>query len=209
MACLQRQLAVSSPSCHTSPIPLNSHCPQMKLQSTATYVYVQKFLSLIEMICVSYNPLTESESTVILWQCWAARWLTLFRRACITDWLSVTVIDIIKILYLFLRYMFFTKWGASSPMLERTALDGSNRTTLVQQKIVYPYGVTVDYPTQHVYWVDTYLDFVERIDYDGSNRRTVKKGFPVRVRKRYHCFRRFTIFSLENDLEEKLPVTFT
>ncbi|XP_069676734.1 low-density lipoprotein receptor-related protein 1 isoform X1 [Periplaneta americana] len=76
-------------------------------------------------------------------------------------------------------FMFFTKWGASSPMLERTLLDGSNRTTLVQQKIVYPYGVTVDYPTQQVYWVDTYLDFVERIDYDGSNRRTIKKGFPV------------------------------
>jgi integrin beta 2 len=94
-------------------------------------------------------------------------------------------------------------------MLERTALDGSNRTTLVQQKIVYPYGVTVDYPTQHVYWVDTYLDFVERIDYDGSNRRTVKKGFPVRVRKRYRFSRRFSIFSLENDLEEKLFVTFT
>jgi integrin beta 2 len=94
--------------------------------------------------------------------------------------------------------MFFTKWGASSPMLERTALDGSNRTTLVQQKIVYPYGVTVDYPTQHVYWVDTYLDFVERIDYDGSNRRTVKKGFPVRARKHCHCSRCFSIFGLEN-----------
>ncbi|KDR21144.1 hypothetical protein L798_04073, partial [Zootermopsis nevadensis] len=76
-------------------------------------------------------------------------------------------------------YMFFTKWGASSPMLERTTLDGLNRTTLVQQNIVYPYGVTVDYPTQHVYWVDTYLDFVERIDYDGSNRRTIRKGFLV------------------------------
>ncbi|KAJ4429179.1 hypothetical protein ANN_26182 [Periplaneta americana] len=83
-------------------------------------------------------------------------------------------------------FMFFTKWGASSPMLERTLLDGSNRTTLVQQKIVYPYGVTVDYPTQQVYWVDTYLDFVERIDYDGSNRRTIKKGFPVSSFDKWH-----------------------
>lgn len=85
--------------------------------------------------------------------------------------------------------MFFTKWGASSPMLERTTLDGLNRTTLVQQNIVYPYGVTVDYPTQHVYWVDTYLDFVERIDYDGSNRRTIRKGFLVSFRNHYHCSR--------------------
>jgi hypothetical protein len=96
----------------------------------------------------------------------------------------------------FLRYMFFTKWGASSPMLERTTLDGLNRTTLVQQKIVYPYGVTADYPTQHVYWVDTYLDFVERIDYDGSNRRTIRKGFPVSFRKHYHSSRRLSDYFL-------------
>lgn len=64
-------------------------------------------------------------------------------------------------------------------MLERTLLDGSERKTLVDHKIVYPYGVTIDYTTQHVYWVDTYLDFVERVDYDGSNRRTIRKGFPV------------------------------
>ncbi|XP_054274081.1 low-density lipoprotein receptor-related protein 1-like [Macrosteles quadrilineatus] len=76
-------------------------------------------------------------------------------------------------------YMFFTKWGVTSPMLERALLDGSERKTLVDHKIVYPYGVTIDYPTQHVYWVDTYLDFVERVDYDGSNRRTIRKGFPV------------------------------
>jgi low-density lipoprotein receptor-related protein 1 (alpha-2-macroglobulin receptor) len=75
--------------------------------------------------------------------------------------------------------MFFTKWGVTSPMLERALLDGSERKTLVDHKIVYPYGVTIDYPTQHVYWVDTYLDFVERVDYDGSNRRTIRKGFPV------------------------------
>lgn len=64
-------------------------------------------------------------------------------------------------------------------MLERSKMDGSNRQKLIDNKIVYPYGVTVDFPSQHVYWVDTYLDFVERIDYDGKNRRTIAKGFPV------------------------------
>ncbi|KAJ8870464.1 hypothetical protein PR048_029486 [Dryococelus australis] len=74
--------------------------------------------------------------------------------------------------------MFFTKWGASMAMLERSLLDGTNRTVLVNQKIVYPYGVTVDFPTQHLYWVDTYLDCIERVNYDGSNRRTIIKGNP-------------------------------
>ncbi|BET02800.1 low-density lipoprotein receptor [Nesidiocoris tenuis] len=76
-------------------------------------------------------------------------------------------------------YMFFTKWGTVRPMLERAQLDGTERKTLVSEKIVYPYGITVDYAVQHVYWVDTYLDFIERIDYDGRNRKTVRKGYPV------------------------------
>ncbi|KAB0803781.1 hypothetical protein PPYR_00751 [Photinus pyralis] len=76
-------------------------------------------------------------------------------------------------------YMFFTKWGHTAPMLERCKLDGLERTPLVVHKIVYPYGVAVDFPTSHVYWVDTYLDYVERIDYNGENRRTIMKGFPV------------------------------
>ncbi|KAJ8937574.1 hypothetical protein NQ318_023105 [Aromia moschata] len=71
-------------------------------------------------------------------------------------------------------YLFFTKWGHSHPMLERCKMDGSERKAIVDIIIVYPYGVTVDYPKRHVYWVDTYLDYVERVDYDGDNRRTRK-----------------------------------
>lgn len=73
-------------------------------------------------------------------------------------------------------YLYFTKWGQSAPMVERCDMDGSNRIPLVTQKIVFPYGITVDYPSNHIYWVDTYLDFVERINSDGSNRRTILKG---------------------------------
>ncbi|XP_026680974.1 low-density lipoprotein receptor-related protein 1B-like [Diaphorina citri] len=76
-------------------------------------------------------------------------------------------------------YMFFTKWGATRPMLERSLLDGTERFPMVTHKIVYPYGVTVDFPTKHVYWVDTYLDFIDRINYDGTDRKTIRKGFPV------------------------------
>ncbi|KAL1502194.1 hypothetical protein ABEB36_007372 [Hypothenemus hampei] len=77
-------------------------------------------------------------------------------------------------------YMFFTKWGLSAPLLERCNLDGTNRKAIVEEKIVYPYGVTVDYPTKNVYWVDTYLDYVEKVDYDGKHRKTVARGVHVR-----------------------------
>ena len=40
--------------------------------------------------------------------------------------------------------------------------DGSERKVVVDSKIVYPYGVAVDYPNRHIFWVDTYLDYIER-----------------------------------------------
>lgn len=73
-------------------------------------------------------------------------------------------------------FMFFTVWGTSKTGLDRALLDGSERTPLVNKKIVYPCGVTVDLPTKHVYWVDKFLDSVERVDYNGQNRRTIYRG---------------------------------
>lgn len=54
-------------------------------------------------------------------------------------------------------------------------MDGSLRQKIVLTKIVYPFGVTVDYPNRHVYWVDGYLSHVERVDYNGENRRIITK----------------------------------
>ncbi|CAL4088832.1 unnamed protein product, partial [Meganyctiphanes norvegica] len=70
-------------------------------------------------------------------------------------------------------YMFFTDWGTTAPKLERALMDGSQREQIVNRKIVYPFGVTVDYANRHVYWVDGYLSHVERVNYDGSNRRVI------------------------------------
>lgn len=80
-------------------------------------------------------------------------------------------------------FMFFTKWGQSAPMLERCNMDGTDRQVIVSHKIVYPYGVVVDYPVKQVYWVDTYMDYIERVDYNGENRKNIMKG--VRVQNLY------------------------
>lgn len=44
------------------------------------------------------------------------------------------------------------------------------RTRVVTHKVVYPESVAVDIVLKHVYWVDTYFDLVDRVDYDGRNR---------------------------------------
>lgn len=77
-------------------------------------------------------------------------------------------------MYLFyLSYLFFTKWGATS--LDRVHMDGSNQTSIVTTKIIYPFGIALDLANEHVYWVDTYMDSVERVDYNGKNRWSVRK----------------------------------
>jgi len=72
--------------------------------------------------------------------------------------------------------MFFTVWGSGRAGLDRALLDGSERKFLVTTKIVYPNGITLDLPTRQIYWVDKFLDSVERVDYNGNNRRTIYKG---------------------------------
>lgn len=69
--------------------------------------------------------------------------------------------------------MFFTRWDPA--VLERAHLDGTNRTILVSNKIIDPVGLTLDLANQHIYWIDSYMDFVERSDYNGQNRRSIKK----------------------------------
>ncbi|XP_034653858.1 prolow-density lipoprotein receptor-related protein 1 isoform X1 [Drosophila subobscura] len=71
-------------------------------------------------------------------------------------------------------YMFYTD---RTPSLSRALLDGSNRTALVTAHIYHPNTVCLDLANQHVYWVDVYEDVIERVDYEGQHRWTLKK-FP-------------------------------
>ena len=44
--------------------------------------------------------------------------------------------------------MFFTVWGTDIAKLERSNLDGEERFVLIDTKIVYPYGITIDFPNK-------------------------------------------------------------
>lgn len=76
-------------------------------------------------------------------------------------------------------YIFYTKWGNSLASLDKAYLDGSNATSIVTDKIVYPHSITLDLAMQHVYWIDTYMDSVERVDYHGEKRWSLKKKYPI------------------------------
>lgn len=46
------------------------------------------------------------------------------------------------------RYLFWTDWG-SKPRIEKSFMDGSERTVIVNTKLVWPNGMTLDYPTKY------------------------------------------------------------
>lgn len=79
----------------------------------------------------------------------------------------------------FHRKVFFTDYG-QIPKVERCDMDGQNRTKLVDSKIVFPHGITLDLVSRLVYWADAYLDYIEVVDYEGKNRHTIIQGLLVR-----------------------------
>ena len=59
--------------------------------------------------------------------------------------------------------------------IERISMDGDNSTrkALHSTNLVWPNGITIDYNTQTLYWVDASLDKIESSNVDGSNRALV------------------------------------
>lgn len=75
--------------------------------------------------------------------------------------------------------MFWSVWGASPAAVSRGTLAGGDRRALADIKLVYPAALALDPATRTLYWADTYLECVERADYDGRNRHTVRRGYSV------------------------------
>lgn len=66
-------------------------------------------------------------------------------------------------------YIFWTDRGRT-PKIERVRLDGTDRRVLVNESLFFMTGLALDYERRHVYWCDSRLDTIERVDYDGGNR---------------------------------------
>ena len=50
---------------------------------------------------------------------------------------------------------------------------GTSRSVLHTNNLVAPIGLTIDYSSQTLYWIDTARRRIESSSVDGSNRRTV------------------------------------
>ena len=55
-------------------------------------------------------------------------------------------------------------------------MDGTSRISLHTTELSAPYGLTIDYDTQTLYWVDYTLDKLESSSTDGTNRTIVTRA---------------------------------
>lgn len=72
--------------------------------------------------------------------------------------------------YFFFRKMYWSDWG-ESPHISVADMDGSNRQFFIKDNIVWPNGLTIDYPNKRLYWVDAKLKVIESVQLDGTDRR--------------------------------------
>ncbi|KAJ8795897.1 hypothetical protein J1605_002659 [Eschrichtius robustus] len=63
-------------------------------------------------------------------------------------------------------------WGHIAK-IERANLDGSERKVLINTDLGWPNGLTLDYDTRRIYWVDAHLDRIESADLSGKLRQVL------------------------------------
>ncbi|XP_074525130.1 low-density lipoprotein receptor-related protein 8-like [Halichoeres trimaculatus] len=71
-----------------------------------------------------------------------------------------------------LGMLFWAQCG-SSPKIERSSLNGENRTVLVTSSLRFPVALSLDLPRQLLYWADQGMRSISRVDFEGRHRKTV------------------------------------
>ena len=68
------------------------------------------------------------------------------------------------------RYLFWTDWG-DEPKIQRATMDGKSIKIIVNTNIHWPNGLTIDYDTDTLYFVDAYKDRIDQCNLDGGERK--------------------------------------
>lgn len=72
--------------------------------------------------------------------------------------------------------LFWTDWEKSMPRIERCSLAGLDRKIVVRvddDNGGWPNGLTLDYDTRRIYWIDAKSDSIHTTKYDGSDHHEV------------------------------------
>ncbi|KAA0202310.1 hypothetical protein HAZT_HAZT007753 [Hyalella azteca] len=71
--------------------------------------------------------------------------------------------------------LFWSDWNEQNPRIEKSYMDGQNRTVLVDTDVAWPNCLTIDWERNELFWTDAKTNKIEALALDGSKRRTVLK----------------------------------
>lgn len=74
-------------------------------------------------------------------------------------------------------------------------MDGTNRSVIVEDKITWPNGLTLDFINDRIYWADAREDYIEFASLDGTNRHTGNRRVHTQTQITFsYCF--YTLFQI-------------
>uniref|UniRef100_H3DAP4 LDL receptor related protein 1 n=1 Tax=Tetraodon nigroviridis TaxID=99883 RepID=H3DAP4_TETNG len=69
-------------------------------------------------------------------------------------------------------YLYWSDWG-DNPHIGRIGMDGTNRSIIIEEKITWPNGLTLDFVNDRIYWADAREDYIAFASLDGTRRHTI------------------------------------
>ena len=87
----------------------------------------------------------------------------------------VLSVPVTTISHIFLgRWIFWSDYNSETRKIVRMNMDGTNSTIFVEGNILrFPNGLSLDYNTETLFWVDAGTDEIGRVGIDGTRRRIV------------------------------------
>merc|ERR1711892_1188727 len=64
-------------------------------------------------------------------------------------------------------WIFWSDWG-NFPKIEKAGMDGTNRSVLATENLMWPNGITLDLVSERLYWVDAKLHIIGSVRFDGT-----------------------------------------
>lgn len=75
----------------------------------------------------------------------------------------------VVMMHVFCRHIYWTDWGDEAK-IESAALDGTDRSVVINSSLVWPNGLAIDRLEHRLYWADAELDKIETVFVNGSDR---------------------------------------
>lgn len=69
-------------------------------------------------------------------------------------------------------WIYWTDWG-SVPKIERAGMNGNQRTPIIMKDLEWPNGMTIDYVSNKLFWVDAKLHIIMSSNLDGTKRSVI------------------------------------